>query len=260
MTAWGIFNFENEDARRWLAEFAEQPSRSLLATTFFRALDEAGRLDVRTGNEVLAAAEVLAAGGGFPPADWPELEDREVRVDAPVVRDLVDDELLHFALMAVERVEKYPSALMAHWEAAGQRDRKLQITADLKVRIARFPGFDPSTDTPAQSSLWSWIPGGRPRTPGADPVAPELPAIVWSIVLIVNWSLTGVGVLPVNGEMLLVNLVLNLAGFILMFYLGRVLSPSPLLRKIRPVVYGLTFMQTILNTFYIYDEIGVGAF
>ncbi len=68
MGAWGPGNFENDAAQDWLYDFGENDFRLIDRTLAgVAAMIEADELDAWEAQEVLAAAECVAAAAGFPP-------------------------------------------------------------------------------------------------------------------------------------------------------------------------------------------------
>ncbi|WP_420629355.1 DUF4259 domain-containing protein [Candidatus Leptofilum sp.] len=72
MGTWGSGNFENDAAADWLYDFGENDFRLIDRTLAGVAgMIDADELDADEAQEVLAAAECVAAAAGFPPNNPP---------------------------------------------------------------------------------------------------------------------------------------------------------------------------------------------
>jgi hypothetical protein len=69
--AWGPGSFDNDDALDWLAELTEGSSLGPVNTAF-ALVQEADYLEAPDAAAAVAAAEIVAALMGRPPADLPE--------------------------------------------------------------------------------------------------------------------------------------------------------------------------------------------
>ncbi len=69
--AWGPGSFDNDDALDWLAELTEGSSLGPVNTAF-ALVQEADYLEAPDASAAVAAAEIVAALMGRPPADLPE--------------------------------------------------------------------------------------------------------------------------------------------------------------------------------------------
>jgi uncharacterized protein DUF4259 len=129
MGAWGIGNFDNDDAADWVYELAESDGTDVLVA----ALEEAtadGYLEAPASCAALAAAEVVAsllgnAGKALPDEarKWVEANDAEVGHD-----------LLALARAAVTRIKK-DSELRELWEETGDYEQWLSLQDDLLKRL-----------------------------------------------------------------------------------------------------------------------------
>lgn len=129
MGAWGIGNFDNDDAADWAFELAESQGAELLMSTL-DAIAEGEYLEAPDCSTALAAAEVVAALRGSPPeALAPEVSSW---VEANQVA--IDSELPGKALMAIHRIET-ESELRELWEDAGELESWAAILDDLKRRL-----------------------------------------------------------------------------------------------------------------------------
>src|SRR4051812_5482993 len=69
MGAWDTGPFDNDGAMHWVADL-ERDGTGAVRAALSRALDE-GYIDATTGEEAVAAAEVVAASHGAPRSDLP---------------------------------------------------------------------------------------------------------------------------------------------------------------------------------------------
>ena len=129
MGAWGIGNFDNDDAADWVYELAESDGKDVLLA----ALEEAtadGYLEAPVCSVALAAAEVVAsllgnAGKRLPDEvrKWVEANDAEVGHD-----------LLTLARAAVTRI-KQDSELRELWEETDDYEQWVSLQNDLLKRL-----------------------------------------------------------------------------------------------------------------------------
>ncbi len=102
MGAWGPGNFENDAAQDWLYDFGENDFRLIDRTLAgVAAMIEADELDLFEAQEVLAAAECVAAAAGFPPDDPPQELAEWLAENSPMP---VKPEYIEMARKAVARV------------------------------------------------------------------------------------------------------------------------------------------------------------
>ncbi len=133
---WGTSTFENDTAMDWLSDFLESPSAQGLRNAF-----QTGQPDTRSfiarllqkptrtfeDEEVLAAAETLAALLGRPAPDNPE-DLKQLPTLSPV------DELAPMALKAIESVLNR-SNLFLCWEETDDFDEWLSKVHSLQGRL-----------------------------------------------------------------------------------------------------------------------------
>lgn len=122
MGAWGTSSFENDGALDWLGDFLDHPSDDALRAAFsplpipghqrFLARLFGGRTGpaaVRAvGEHVLAAAEVIAAMRGYPPAKVP-LDFKRLPLHVP------SDDLVRAAIGGVDSILDESSDLHSRW-------------------------------------------------------------------------------------------------------------------------------------------------
>ena len=102
MGTWGPGNFDNDAAQDWLYDFGENDFRLIDRTLAgVAAMIEADDLDAEEAQEVLAAAECVAAAAGFPPDNPPEELAEWLAENSPM---RVKPEYIEMARKAVDRV------------------------------------------------------------------------------------------------------------------------------------------------------------
>ncbi|MFZ1399692.1 MAG: DUF4259 domain-containing protein [Candidatus Promineifilaceae bacterium] len=102
MGSWGPGNFDNDAAQDWLYDFGENDFRLIDRTLAGVAgMVEADELDAWEAQEVLAAAECVAAAAGFPPARPPQELAEWLAENSPMQ---VKPEYIEMARKAVARV------------------------------------------------------------------------------------------------------------------------------------------------------------
>lgn len=102
MGAWGPGNFENDVAQDWLYDFGENDFRLIDRTLAgVAAMMEVDELDAFEAQEVLAAAECVAAAVGFPPNNPPKELAEWLAENSPMQ---VKPEYIEMARKAVARV------------------------------------------------------------------------------------------------------------------------------------------------------------
>lgn len=115
MGAWGAGAFENDDAGDWVYDLEGADDFALVRDALDEAVLVSGYLDIGEGARAVAAAEVVAAASGRPPAaGLPEPVTAWLESNAPVVSD--DDRAL--ARRAIERVAGARSELAELWGAS----------------------------------------------------------------------------------------------------------------------------------------------
>lgn len=135
MGAWGINNFENDDAVAWIVEFSEKQSIDKIERLFTDALEE-DEPEVDLGSSVLAAAELLAIAQGNEPEEYDETLLEDYEIDLESIQDWIDADLVNLAINAVEKIsEADDSELRQLWEEADELEHWLMVVGDLKKRL-----------------------------------------------------------------------------------------------------------------------------
>ena len=112
MGAWGINNFENDDASDWLGEFCDEPNEEALNEAF-ASVNEIGNdyLEAPESSIALVAAEIVATLKNSPSLDLPEATKNCLnKINFKMSNRVISD-----SLKAVERV-KLNSELKELWE------------------------------------------------------------------------------------------------------------------------------------------------
>lgn len=136
MGTWGTGSFENDVALDWLYDFEANDFRLIDRTLAGAAhLTDADDLDLVEACEVLAAAECVAAAGGYPAAQIPE--ELQAWLDANQLITLKPDYVV-MARQAVARV-KARSELQALWEETDEAEEWHTAVTDLQQRLAQIP-------------------------------------------------------------------------------------------------------------------------
>lgn len=152
MGAWGTHRFENDGALDWLGDFLDRPSEEALRATFSPSPSRghqdflarlfggrAGPAEVRPhGEHVWAAAEVIAAMRGYPPAEVPAEFTRLPRRVPP-------DDLVRAAIGDVESILDESSELNSLWRGTDDfstvpRDAAMAADEDSGDYLARLAG------------------------------------------------------------------------------------------------------------------------
>ncbi len=131
MGAWGINNFENDDALDWVGEFCDEPSEETLKNVFV-SVNEIGDeyLESPEASSALVAAEIVGALKNHPSADLPE----NVRQCIKALDFNLSDEMVSDAIKAVERV-KSESELKELWEETEDFSQWNEIVDNLIDRL-----------------------------------------------------------------------------------------------------------------------------
>lgn len=140
MGAWGIKTFENDGALDWLDGFRDAPSETKFRQTFAPQPTPKGFLSKLfggadtpppelDGEDVLAAAEVVATLRGHPAVD--AIEDL---ADLPDIK--VTDEIVALAIKAIDSVLA-SSNLKDCWEETDDFDAWVAIVKDIRARLSR---------------------------------------------------------------------------------------------------------------------------
>lgn len=135
MGTWGTGSFENEAAMEWLYDFEANDfrliDRTLAGVAAMQVVDE---LDAEEACEVLAAAECVAAAGGFSASDLPYEVTGWVMANQPIqVKPLY----VQMALTAVARVREQ-SELKNIWADSGEYAAWDTAVADLQSRLSQI--------------------------------------------------------------------------------------------------------------------------
>ena len=119
MGAWGTGLFENDDALDFAGDVVERGGLALVENVIEELLDMGDEyVEAPEAEQVLVAAEIVAALAGRPAAEYPdELAEWLDELDAVPDAALVDT-----ARRAVQRVLTPPSELLELWEEAGEDD------------------------------------------------------------------------------------------------------------------------------------------
>lgn len=127
MGAWDVGPFDNDDALDWTWQLDDATDFAVVR----RALDvpATGHLEAPDGAEAVAAAEVVAASLGRPPAAMPDSVSSWVREYG----DRVGDDERRAAVAAVDRVLSDESELRELWDEADED--WVAVTEDLATRL-----------------------------------------------------------------------------------------------------------------------------
>lgn len=135
MAAWGINNWENDDAVAWLEAFSEKQSIDKIERLFSDAIEEEEPSE-RRGSHVLAAAELLAISQGNEPEEYDETLIDDYEIDLEGVLEWIDADLINLAIHAVEKIsEAEDSELRQLWEEVDELEHWLMVVGDLKKRL-----------------------------------------------------------------------------------------------------------------------------
>lgn len=135
MAAWGINNWENDDAVAWLEAFSEKQSIDKIERLFSDAIEEE-EPNERQGSYVLAAAELLAISQGNEPEEYDETLIDDYEIDLESIQEWIDADLVNLAIHAIEKIsESEDSELRQLWEEVDELDHWLMVIADLKKRL-----------------------------------------------------------------------------------------------------------------------------
>jgi hypothetical protein len=129
MGAWGIGNFDNDDAADWAYELGESRGAQILVAALEQATSE-GYLEAPECSVALAAAEIVAALLGNSSPTLPD----EVREWVAANDIEVDQKLLSLARAAVKRV-KEDSELRELFKDSASFEQWLALEDDLIKRL-----------------------------------------------------------------------------------------------------------------------------
>lgn len=130
MGAWGVGNFDNDDAADWVYELEQSNDTSVLVATLGE-VTTGGYLESPVGCEALAAAEVVAALLGNAGKALPD----NVRKWVAVNDVEVGHDLLALARAAVARVKAEDSELRELWQETGDYRKWVSLQDDLLKRL-----------------------------------------------------------------------------------------------------------------------------
>jgi len=116
MGAWGAGVFDNDTALDWL-DALERTGSAAVSKALRGLPDDAGYIDADQACDALAAAEIVAASRGNPPADFPGEAADWVQAHGPSV----PYELTEVAENAVARI-RTDSELRDLWEESGAEE------------------------------------------------------------------------------------------------------------------------------------------
>ncbi|MFD2787353.1 DUF4259 domain-containing protein [Hymenobacter rubripertinctus] len=128
-----LYNFDNDDAADFLADFADDPSEVQLLEALITAAEEENYLERDAAAVALIAAEIVAAWLGSPAPDFPA--DQLALTDELDVSD--DDELTDLARRAVRAAlaQSAKSELQELWQTSGQLPQWQAVQQDLLRRL-----------------------------------------------------------------------------------------------------------------------------
>ena len=129
MGAWGIGNFENDDAADWVYDLEKAEGTELLSKSLQEAVKD-GYLEAPECTLALAAAEVVAALTGRPAPNLPD----EVKAWVSAHDQSLHQDLVAMAHAAVSRI-KVDSELLELWQDTDDLDNWIGITDELLSRL-----------------------------------------------------------------------------------------------------------------------------
>lgn len=129
MGAWGPGSFENDDAMDWLADLVDGGGMDVVESAFHGVAD-AEYLEAPEASSAVAAAEVVAALAGRPPAELPDEAAEWVAAHGRPPAD----RLMRQARAAVRRV-RTDSELKELWEEGEEADAWYACIDDLLRRL-----------------------------------------------------------------------------------------------------------------------------
>lgn len=130
MGTWGYYNFDNDAAADFAADFRDNHSEVTLLEALVAVAEEEDQIDGDAASEALAAAEIVAAILGKPSRDFPaDLIPVIVKLDASESEDLRE-----MAQQAVQAVAN-KSALQEMWAKNESANDWQQTQQDLLQRL-----------------------------------------------------------------------------------------------------------------------------
>lgn len=128
MGAWGPGSFENDDALDWLADLVDGGGMDVVESAFDGVAD-AEYLEAPEASSAVAAAEVVAALAGRPPAELPDEAAEWVAAHGRPP----GDRLMRQARAAIQRV-RTDSELKELWEEDGEGPNEWHAAVDDLLR------------------------------------------------------------------------------------------------------------------------------
>ncbi len=136
MGTWGTGSFENDVALDWLYDFETNDFRLIDRTLAGVAhLTDSDDLDIVEASEVIAAAECVAAAGGYPAAHIPDELQTWLDANQPIA---LKPDYVVMARQAVTRVKAH-SELQELWEETDEAEEWHTAVADLQRRLDQIP-------------------------------------------------------------------------------------------------------------------------
>ncbi|MCB8921536.1 MAG: DUF4259 domain-containing protein [Ardenticatenaceae bacterium] len=136
MGTWGVGSFENDMALDWLFDFGENDFRLIDRTLAGVAhLTDVDYLDVVEASEALAAAECVAAAGGFPATNIPEDLQDWLDENSPIT---LKPDYVVMARKATARVQSH-SELQELWDDTDETEAWHTAVSDLLHRLSQIP-------------------------------------------------------------------------------------------------------------------------
>lgn len=133
MGAWGINNFDNDDALDWFDYFCDKPSKELLQDAFASVLEVGDDyLEATEAANALVAAEVVASLKDSPASNLPE----HIEEGLNNLNVKINDVLILNAIKSAERV-KSDSELKELWEETDNFQEWNSIVDDLINRLKK---------------------------------------------------------------------------------------------------------------------------
>lgn len=129
MGAWGIGNFDNDDAADFLGNLGDSKV-SDIKSLLSKVIAQTGYVEAPESSVAIAAAEVIAALKGAPSSEAPKQISRWIEQTKP----RADAEAVTLALRLISRI-KVDSELKDLWEEAGRLDEWQDRVEDLVQRL-----------------------------------------------------------------------------------------------------------------------------
>jgi hypothetical protein len=132
MGTWNAQSFANEQALDWLTELLDEQDVYFIHNTLEIIADYPGdeAPNIWDCHCALAAAEMVAAAKGNPPAQFPAAARKWLQSN-PLE---LDDELMSFVQKAIERIETH-SELKQSWQEGPEVAQWYEAISDLRNRL-----------------------------------------------------------------------------------------------------------------------------